>query len=67
MSEAQSHPTVGVRQFFGLSRMTHSVLDVAHPAVGGALAAVVLGEPRPREPSSWGCSPRSPATPPSLP
>ena len=25
--------------------MTHSVLDVAHPAVGGALAAVLLGGP----------------------
>ena len=49
MSEAQSHPTIGFRQFFGLSRMTHSVMDVAHPAVGGALAAVVLGgAPTPR-------------------
>ena len=30
----------GVRKFFGLSRMTHSILDVAHPAVG---ALLVLG------------------------
>jgi len=28
----------GVRKFFGLSRMTHSVLDVAHPAMGALLA-----------------------------
>ena len=33
------------RGFFGLSRMTHSVLDIAHPAVG---AILVLGSfPRP--------------------
>ena len=30
----------GIRKFFGLSRMTHSVLDVAHPAIG---ALLVLG------------------------
>jgi 4-hydroxybenzoate polyprenyltransferase len=29
-----------IRSFFGLSRMTHSVLDIAHPAVG---AVMVLG------------------------
>jgi 4-hydroxybenzoate polyprenyltransferase len=35
----------GARKFFGLSRMSHSVLDVAHPAVG---ALLVLGAfPRP--------------------
>ena len=28
----------GVRKFFGLSRMTHSVLDIAHPAMGALLA-----------------------------
>ncbi|HVP17621.1 MAG TPA: UbiA family prenyltransferase [Spirochaetia bacterium] len=27
----------GVRKFFGLSRMTHSVLDIAHPAMGALL------------------------------
>jgi 4-hydroxybenzoate polyprenyltransferase len=27
-----------VRQFFGLSRMTHSILDIAHPALGALLA-----------------------------
>ncbi len=45
MSNAQARPSVGFRQFFGLSRMTHSVLDVAHPAIGGALAAAALGGP----------------------
>jgi len=30
----------GAKKFFGLSRMTHSVLDIAHPAVG---ALLVLG------------------------
>jgi len=43
MADAQMREVVTLRKFFGLSRMTHSVLDVAHPAVGGALAAVVLG------------------------
>jgi 4-hydroxybenzoate polyprenyltransferase len=33
------------RGFFGLSRMTHSVLDVAHPALGAVL--VLGGAPRP--------------------
>lgn len=27
----------GARKFFGLSRMTHSVLDIAHPAMGALL------------------------------
>jgi 4-hydroxybenzoate polyprenyltransferase len=27
----------GIRKFFGLSRMTHSVLDIAHPAMGALL------------------------------
>ncbi len=45
MADTQVHSTFGIKQFFGLSRMTHSVLDVAHPAVGGALAAVLLGGP----------------------
>ena len=34
-----------IRSFFGLSRMTHSVLDIAHPAVGAVL--VLGGLPRP--------------------
>lgn len=34
-----------VRGFFGLSRMTHSVLDIAHPAIGAVL--VLGGFPRP--------------------
>ena len=45
MADAQVRSSAGIKQFFGLSRMTHSVLDVAHPAVGGALAAVLLGGP----------------------
>ena len=45
MSDVQARTGTGFRQFFGLSRMTHSVLDVAHPSVGAALAAVVLGGP----------------------
>jgi len=45
MADAQVRQVLGIKQFFGLSRMTHSVLDVAHPAVGGALAAVLLGGP----------------------
>ena len=45
MADAQVRQVVGIKQFFRLSRMTHSVLDVAHPAVGGALAAVLLGGP----------------------
>ncbi len=45
MAVAQVRQVIGIKQFFGLSRMTHSVLDVAHPAVGGALAAVLLGGP----------------------
>jgi len=28
----------GIRKYFGLSRMTHSVLDIAHPAMGALLA-----------------------------
>jgi 4-hydroxybenzoate polyprenyltransferase len=34
-----------LRGFFGLSRMTHSILDIAHPAVGAIL--VLGGIPRP--------------------
>jgi len=45
MADAQVRSTIGIKQFFGLSRMTHSVLDVAHPAVGAALAAVLVGGP----------------------
>jgi 4-hydroxybenzoate polyprenyltransferase len=41
----------GIRKFFGLSRMTHSVLDIAHPAMGALLvfggfpaaATVIIG------------------------
>jgi 4-hydroxybenzoate polyprenyltransferase len=43
MAEAATRQGLSFKQFFGLSRMTHSVLDVAHPAVGAALAAVILG------------------------
>jgi 4-hydroxybenzoate polyprenyltransferase len=35
-----------VKGFFGLSRMTHSVLDIAHPAAGAILALGVLPTPR---------------------
>ena len=35
-----------VRGFFGLSRMTHSVLDIAHPAVGAILVLGSLPTPR---------------------
>jgi 4-hydroxybenzoate polyprenyltransferase len=35
-----------VRGFFGLSRMTHSVLDIAHPAVGAILVLGSLPAPR---------------------
>jgi 4-hydroxybenzoate polyprenyltransferase len=40
-------PALGVqlKKFFGLSRMTHSVLDIAHPALGAIL--VFGGAPRP--------------------
>src|SRR5271157_5513121 len=40
-------PELGVKlkEFFGLSRMTHSVLDIAHPALGAIL--VFGGAPRP--------------------
>lgn len=40
-------PALGIqlKKFFGLSRMTHSVLDVAHPALGAIL--VFGGAPRP--------------------
>ena len=39
--EAAAKASVGAaRKFVGLSRMTHSVLDVAHPAAG---ALLVLG------------------------
>jgi 4-hydroxybenzoate polyprenyltransferase len=34
-----------LKEFFGLSRMTHSVLDIAHPALGAIL--VFGGAPRP--------------------
>ncbi len=36
---------VKLKEFFGLSRMTHSVLDIAHPALGAVL--VFGGAPRP--------------------
>jgi 4-hydroxybenzoate polyprenyltransferase len=45
MADLQARTGAGFREFFGLSRMTHSVLDVAHPSVGAALAAVALGGP----------------------
>jgi 4-hydroxybenzoate polyprenyltransferase len=35
-----------VKGFFGLSRMTHSVLDIAHPAVGAILVLGSLPTPR---------------------
>ena len=35
-----------VRGFFGLSRMTHSILDIAHPAVGAILVLGSLPTPR---------------------
>jgi len=47
MADIHAHPRGAFRRFFGLSRMTHSVMDVAHPAVGAALAAVALGGPPP--------------------
>jgi 4-hydroxybenzoate polyprenyltransferase len=37
--------TSTLKGFFGLSRMTHSILDVAHPAIGAIL--VLGGFPRP--------------------
>lgn len=40
MADTVSASREGVRKFFGLSRMTHSVLDIAHPAAG---ALLVLG------------------------
>lgn len=45
MADIHASPGARLRRFFGLSRMTHSVLDVAHPAVGGALAAAAIGGP----------------------
>ena len=38
MSSETAAMTTRVKQFFGLSRMTHSVLDIAHPALGALLA-----------------------------
>ncbi len=40
MADTVSASREGVRKFFGLSRMTHSILDIAHPAAG---ALLVLG------------------------
>jgi len=37
MASSVTFSREGVRKFFGLSRMTHSVLDVAHPAMGALL------------------------------
>ena len=37
MADTVSLTREGVRKFFGLSRMTHSVLDIAHPAMGALL------------------------------
>jgi 4-hydroxybenzoate polyprenyltransferase len=45
MEDAQSGLRVKLKEFFGLSRMTHSVLDIAHPALGAVL--VLGGVPRP--------------------
>lgn len=38
MSSDRVAMTSRVKQFFGLSRMTHSILDIAHPALGALLA-----------------------------
>ncbi|HUW42056.1 MAG TPA: UbiA family prenyltransferase [Rectinemataceae bacterium] len=43
MADVRARQSIGFKQFFGLSRMSHSVLDIAHPAVGAALASVILG------------------------
>jgi len=40
MAHSMTAAREGARKFFGLSRMTHSVLDIAHPAIG---ALLVLG------------------------
>lgn len=45
MEIARSGLGVKLKEFFGLSRMTHSVLDIAHPALGAIL--VFGGAPRP--------------------
>jgi 4-hydroxybenzoate polyprenyltransferase len=37
MANTATVPREGIRKFFGLSRMTHSVLDIAHPAMGALL------------------------------
>ncbi|HUI69630.1 MAG TPA: UbiA family prenyltransferase, partial [Spirochaetia bacterium] len=37
MGSSATFSREGARKFFGLSRMTHSVLDVAHPAIGALL------------------------------
>jgi 4-hydroxybenzoate polyprenyltransferase len=37
---------VRLRQFVGLSRMTHSILDVAHPALGALLALAAIPDLR---------------------
>ena len=44
-SEAGPELRARLKDFFGLSRMTHSVLDVAHPALGAVV--VFGGAPRP--------------------
>jgi hypothetical protein len=54
MADMQVRSNTGFKRFFGLSRMSHSVLDVAHPAVGAALAAVVLGGASPARTSVLG-------------
>src|SRR5271157_5934319 len=45
METVRSEFGVKLKEFFGLSRMTHSVLDIAHPALGAIL--VFGGAPRP--------------------
>ena len=37
METVRSELGVSLKKFFGLSRMTHSVLDIAHPALGAVL------------------------------
>src|SRR5271157_1348415 len=45
METVRSEFGVKLKEFFGLSRMTHSVLDIAHPALGAIL--VFGGAPHP--------------------
>lgn len=67
MADVQARTRTGFREFFGLSRMTHSVLDVAHPSVGAALASVVLGGPPTARTIIVGLITSFTATPPSSP